>query len=144
MMMTMTMMVDTERAGFVRVSTELRAPLHGGGSFVLHQSWVSHMTPCLTAAPTNRKPAGGQKHAQKTCQQALEKSQQAAVSVSPSAPWTVCWLVASWWSVETGHGSASTHGRESKCFWHRLISTCWRSSKRHKKRCYNNTVCSRL
>lgn len=53
------------------------------------------------------------------------------MSVSPSAPCPVCWLVASWWSVETGHGSASTHGRDSRCFWHRLISTCWRSSKRH-------------
>lgn len=57
-----------------------------------------YMTPSLTAAPLHRKPVGNQKHAQKTCHRALEKSQQAAVSVSPSAPCPVCWLVASRWS----------------------------------------------
>ncbi|KAK1255446.1 hypothetical protein MKX08_009441 [Trichoderma sp. CBMAI-0020] len=78
MMMMMMMMVDNgERAARVRVSTELRATW-----------WQLRLTcaqPALGFAHDalsnrHRKPAGSQKHAQKTCQQALEKSQRAAVS----------------------------------------------------------------
>lgn len=39
-----------------------------------HDALFNHRT----AAPTHRKPVGSQKHAQKTCQQALEKSQVSA------------------------------------------------------------------